>query len=148
MITSHFYRHNLGLLAGLTLLLICFLSTGCTLTQSKQLSGPDLQLPAVVLSVESHDFLFDMDKTTIGGRPVSEFIPKAKFWRLNVFLFSDGTRIGGNDAEFYLLKDKRSETLYNLPWDTLLRADLDFTNNPQGDDTATTVSGFFLLHKE
>lgn len=149
MKTSSLYRQVPGLLAGIVVFVNCFLFSGCNLVQTKTLFGPDLrQFPAVVLTVTSHEYTFDWDKTTIGGAPVSEFVPRAKFWRLGVFKFSDGVRIGGTDGDFHAFEVKRSEVFHDLPWDKLLRADLDLTDDPNGDKEAKTLSFIVLLHNE
>lgn len=142
------YRRIPGLFAVVTLIVNCFLLSGCLFIQPKKLFGPDLrQFPAVVLTVTSHEYEFNWDKLTIGGASAMEFIPKAKFWRLNVFNFSDGVRIGGNDSEFHSF-ETRSEVFHDLPWDKLLRADLDLTDDPKGHEDAKTISFIVLLHNE
>lgn len=151
MKTPNLYRRVPGLVAGVTLFLNCFLLTGCDLVmQPKTVFGPDLrQFPAVVLSANgSHDYTFDWDKTTIGGISVSKFEPKAKYWRLNVFRFSDGLQIGNNDGKFKPLETDRSEQFTDLKWDKLMRADLDLTDDPKSDENARTLSFIVLLHDE
>ncbi len=144
MITSHPNRDSVSLLVGAALFLSCFLLTDCSLIRT--LDG----LPAVVLSVDSPQYEFDWDRTTINDTPVSALVPKAKFWRLNVFQFSNGMRIGDNDTKFYLQNGKnakRSRVIPDLPWDQLLRVDLDLTNDLEADDKATTLSFIVLLHE-
>jgi hypothetical protein len=107
-------------------------------------------LPAVVLSVDSPQYEFDWDKTTIKDTLVSALVPKTKFWRLNVFKFSDGVRIGSNDTNFYLRdgKDaKRTRVISDLPWNQLLRIDLDLTDDLEADGKAKTLSFIVLLHE-
>lgn len=147
MMTLHLYRYTVGFFAGLALLLSCFQLTSCNSLRGKDV--PD-GLSAAVLSVDSPQYKFDWDRTTINYTPVSALVPKAKFWRLNVFQFSNGARVGDNDTTFYLLEGKdakRSRVIYDLPWDRLLRVDLDLTNDLEADDKARTLSFIVLLHE-
>jgi len=150
MNASSLYRRTPGLLAGITLLLSCFLFSGCVsyVVRTQTLFGEYRdQFPAIVLSVDAHEYTFDWNEATIGGVSASKFIPDKKFWRLNVFQFSDGKRIGENDYDFQPIA-KTQVTFVKLPWDKLLRADLEFTDDPKSATGRTVYSFIVLLHNE
>jgi hypothetical protein len=145
-------RSVAGLTAGSTLLLSCFLFSGCNYAiRTKTLFGGEYdQFPAVVLNTQngSHDYTFDWNKNTIGGLSVSKFKPKAKYWRLHVFNFKDGQRIGGNENKWKDLETDATQTLLNLPFDKLMRADVDLTDNPNSMENPRTLTFIVLLHDE
>ena len=145
-------RCKQGLMAGLILVFGCFLLSGCNYAlRTQTLFGKDYaQFPAVVLNAQngSHDYTFDWNKNTIGGLSVSSYKPKAKYWRLHVFNFKDGQRIGGNENKWKDLETDTAETLVNLPFDKLMRADIDLTDDPNTSENARTLSFIVLLHDE
>ena len=149
MKSSHFCPITRCLIGGVTLLL---LSSSCNYAmRTSTLFGEDLQrFPAVVLSTQngSHDYTFDWDKSTVGGLSASVVKPKAKYWRLHVFKFSDGQRIGGNEGKWKDLETETAETLVDLPFDKLMRADVDLTDNPETGENARTLPFIVLLHDE
>lgn len=150
MKTSSLYRSVPGLVAGVTLALCCFLLTGCNyVVRTSSLFGGELdQFPAVVLNTQdgSHNYTFDWKKNTIGGLSVSKYKPKAKYWRLHVFKFKDGQRIGGNENKWKDLETDTSETFVDLPFDKLMRVDLDLTDDPNSGENARTLTFIVLLH--
>lgn len=153
MSISSLYRKVLGLVAGCTLFVTGLPLVGCSYLKPMSYAEKVQQFPSIVLSVNSHDYEFNWDTMEINGVPLRKILPQAKFWRLQVFQFSDGTRIGGNDSDFrsFDSEEQRKETLKNLPFDTLLRADIDLKNNPKAndpDEDAKTVSFMILLHDE
>jgi hypothetical protein len=151
MKTSNLYRQVPGLLVGVTLFVISFLFSGCNTGPELNIPNKDLigteSLPSIVLAITGHDYEFNWDKATLGGKPMSELVPKRKFWRLNIFKFSDDVRVGGNNGDFHSF-EKRSEEYRNLPWNELLRVDLDLTDNPEDDPEAKTLSFLVLLNED
>ena len=151
MNASNLYRGTPGLFAGVTLLLSCFLFSGCAnyAIRTQTLFGEHRdQFPAIVLSpTDKDEYTFDWNKTTIGGVSVSKFIPSKKFWRLNVFKFSDGQRIGGNDYDFHPISETKV-TFINLPLHQLLRADLELCDEPKHCNDTKGYSFMVLMHKE
>lgn len=141
-----------GLMAGVTLAVSCFLFSGCNYAvRQKTIFGPDLrQLPAVVLSPQngSHDFVFDWRVATIGGTPMLTWKPDKRYWRLNVFRFKNGMRIGGNkDGWKDFQKDEYTETFSAIVFDRLIRVDLDLTDDPNGSEKDEPPwSLYVLLH--
>lgn len=155
MSISSFYRKALGLVAGCTLLVTGLPLVGCSNTKPMPYAEKVQQLPSIVLSVysHSHDYDFNWDTMEVNGVPLIKILPQAKFWRLQVFQFSDGTRIGGNGSDYrsFDSEEQRRETLFNLPFDKLLRVDIDLKNTPgadEPDEDAKTVSFMVLLHDE
>lgn len=136
-------------LAGWTLLL-AGLVAGCTYVQSILCTEKPQDFPTLVLSLTSHQYEFNWDRLEANGHPLKNFFPERKYWRVQVFRFSDGVRVGENGTNFYSFEKKETkDTLKNLPFDRLLRVDLDFQNKPKEDDPdpdATTVSLMVLLH--
>lgn len=153
MSISSLYRKVLGLVAGCTLLVTGLPLVGCSYLKPMSYAEKVQQYPSIVLSVHSHDYVFSWDTIEINGVPLRKILPQAKFWRLQVFQFSDGIRIGGNGSEFrsFDSEEQRKETLINLPFDKLLRADIDLINKRNAnepDEDAKTVSFMVLLHDE
>ena len=158
MNASSLHRLAPGLLAGVTVLLSCFLLLGCNYAVRTTTLFGDYrdQFPPVVLSVDKEDkidYTFDWKETTVGGMSVSKFKPSQNFWRLNVFRFSDGVRIGGDDKwiPFGDLDDKntqRSVTFPGLPVGKLLRFDLDLADDPKSPKDRETYNFMVLFHNE
>jgi len=153
MTKNNVYPNLPTLVITISLLLSSSLFTGCNyIVRTANLFGGDYnQFPAVVLNTQesgSHNYTFDWNKNTIGGLAVSTYKPKAKYWRLHVFNFKDGQRIGGNENKWKNLETDPSETLVNLPFDKLMRADLDLTNNTDTLEDAKTFTFIVLLHDE
>jgi hypothetical protein len=140
---------------GVTLLIgSFFLLSGCDLNnfavKTTTLIGDDHdQFPAIVLNAQdgSHDYIFDWEQNSIGGLPLSKFRPKSKYWRLQVFKFSDGQRIGGNSSDWKPRSDTK-ETFKSLEFDKLMRVDLDLADDERGEKDALTKSFVILLHDE
>jgi hypothetical protein len=131
-----------------------FLVSGCDLNsfavRTSTLIGEDHdQFPAIVLNAQdgSHDYVFDWEANTVGGLPLSKFRPKAKYWRLQVFKFSDGLRIGGNSSD-WKPRSETKETFKALDFDKLMRVDLDLADDARGEENARTKSFIILLHDE
>ncbi len=175
MSISSLYRKILGLVAGCTLFVTGLplsaipsqledkLSTtspaepdqevGCSYLKPMSDAEKVQQLPSIALNVHSHNYEFNWETMEVNGVPLRKILPQAKFWRLQVFQFSDGTRIGGNSSDYrsFDSEEQRRETLFNLPFDTLLRVDIDLKNTPgadEPDEDAKTVSFMVLLHDE
>lgn len=156
MNASNLYRRAPGLLAGVALLLSCFLLSGCKISH---ILGPyvlqDLfgehhdQIPTVVLSMDNSgpvDYTFDWSKTTIGGTSVSNFMPSSDFWRMNIYRFSDGNPLTSN--KFKLIKEYPAEEFKSMPSEKLLRIDLDLADDEQGIKNRKTYSFTVLFHYE
>ena len=91
-------RHFQVLMAGIILFLNCFLISGCGtwgLRWNTTIFGESVdRFPAIVLSTQNpqdHNYTFNWDTHTVGGMPLSKHMPDAKYWRLNVFSFKNGT---------------------------------------------------------
>src|SRR2546421_8169733 len=125
MKTSGLNQRVSGLVAGGTLLVSCFLFSGCSsfVVLTKDIIGKELDaFPTVVLTTQgkgNHDYVFDWNKTTIGGVSLSEFKPNAEFWRLHLFSFKTGTRIAPGKTDWKPLKCDMKETFENLKFDSL-----------------------------
>ncbi len=149
---SGLYQSVSGLVAGGTLLVSCFLFSGCNyVVRTKTLFGEELdKFPSVVLSAQNHSttYVFDWNETTLGGVSLSEFKPKAKYWRLHLFKFSNGDRIAPYKTDWKLLESDTKETFEKLTFDTLMLADLDLTDNPVTGENARRYSINVLLHDE
>ena len=138
MKASNLYQRTSGLLAGASLLLSYFLFSGCAnqIVRTPTLFGEHRdQFPAIVLTVDKnikdeYEYTFDWNKTTIGGVAISKFLPNKKFWRLRVFRYSDGMRIGGTAMNYESIAEVMSVTLVGLPANKLLRFDLELCDLP------------------
>src|SRR5688572_21933100 len=111
METSHYFRRVLGLIVVFTLISGCHYAV-----RTKTLFGDERdQYPAVVLKPQnhSHDYEFDWDKNTVGGVRLSEWQPKQKYWRLQLFSFSSGDPVG-NTGKWKAFKDNRTEKFTGL----------------------------------
>lgn len=152
MKTSGLYQSVSGLLVGGTLLVSCFLISGCNyFIQSHTLFGEELdKFPSVVLRAQNHSttYVFDWNTSTIGGVSLSKFKPKVKYWRLHLFKFSNGDRIAPDNTDWKYLESDTNETFNNLTFDILMRADLDLTDNIESGENARTYSLNVLLHDE
>jgi len=135
-------------------LLSCFLFSGCTdfVVFTKDIIGKSLDaFPTVVLSTQergSHNYVFDWDKNTIGGVSLSKYKPKAKHWRLHLFNFGTGERIAPKKIDWKFLDSDTKETFEEVPFDKLLRADLDLTDDIDTGENAKTYSINFILHDQ
>lgn len=151
------YRSVPAVVAGTTLFLSCFVLSGCTswFVSTKTLLGENRDaFPAVVLSAQnhSHDYTFDWDQNTVGGLSLSKVKPDAKYWRMQVYRFSDGERIGNNTNQWKPLdsnnpEDKR-ETFTKLDFDKLMIVSLDVADSQDGLKNVGTYSINVLLHDE
>ncbi|HXV82298.1 MAG TPA: hypothetical protein VEG60_20705 [Candidatus Binatia bacterium] len=152
------YRHAPSLLAGVALLLSCFLFSGCRLdlffgyANLKDLIGENLdQFPAIVLSTDNPgdiNYTFDWTTTSLAGMKASDFKPTEKFWRLNIFSFKDGGVIGNFKRQFEELETHPSVTFPSLPQEKLLRIDLDLAEDEDGTKGRKTYSFLVLFHYE
>ena len=151
---SSLYHSVSGLVAGGTLLLGCFLFSGCSsfVVLTKDIVGKELDaFPAVVLSTQakgSHNYVFDWNTNTIGGVSLSEFKPKTKYWRLHLFNFQTGVRIAPDKTDWKILECDTKETFEKVPFDELLRADLDLTDDFDTGKNARSYSINFILHDQ
>lgn len=155
MKASNLYQHTSGLLAGASLLLSCFLLSGCAnqFIRTPTLFGEHRdQFPAIVLTVDKNikdEYAYTFNKkTTIAGVEISKFLPNKKFWRLRVFRYSDGMRIGGTAMDYEPITEDMSVTLVGLPAHKLLRFDLDFCDLPSQCKDTDSYSVNALLHPE
>ena len=151
MNTSTLYRRTPSILAGVVLLLSCFLFSSCTYAvRTKTLFGEyHDQFPPVVLSVDNPgpvNYLFDWKTTTIAGTTASKFIPSTDFWRMNVFNFSDGQPI--TNYKFKSIEQYPTESFTGLDTEKLLRVDLDLADNEEGTKNRKSLSFMVLFHCE
>jgi hypothetical protein len=142
-------RRILGLLTMLSL--SCMLLSACHYAvRTKTLFGDHRdQFPTIVLTADQKDtinYTFDWETTTVGGVSVAKFVPSSKFWRLNMFRFSNGERIGGNTTDFISTKDYPKVELKDLPTERLLRADFDFADDKEGTKDRDNYSFMVLFH--
>ena len=147
-----------GLLAGVILLLSCFLFSSCNYAvRTTTLFGDKRDMiPTVVLSAhnaETAELPLNWRNMTIGGVSAVNFKPSQHFWRLHIFSFSDGEKIGTNknDNAFYPFDwDKEGDSLVirDLPMHKLLRADLDLADDEKGIKDRDTLSVMILFHYE
>ena len=150
MNTSSLYRRAPGLLAGVALLLSCFLFSSCNyaVRTTTLLGEHHDKFPPVVLSVDDPgpvNYLFDWKKTTIAGVMASKFIPSTDFWRMNVFNFSDGMRL--TNYKFKSIEQYPTES-FTLDPEKLLRVDLDLADNEEGTKNRKSYSFMVMFHYE
>jgi hypothetical protein len=153
---SSLYRRTLSLLPAITLSLSCLLLIGCRLdlvlghVNTKDVFGEHRdQFPTIALSSDNKeqiDYTFDWNTTTVGGVEVSKFNPGKKFWRMNIYRYSDGERIG--DHRDYRAIENPAETFQNLPVEKYLRIDLDLADDQQGTKGTEYYSFMVLFHYE
>src|SRR5436190_1053922 len=102
MISSLFRRQGIDLLARCTLLVSCFLLSGCVLDK---LIHPEayLQRPGILIIVSPDsvkdgkvDYTLDADTVEISGVRMGDLLGKAESWRVN--LFQGGNRVSGMDG--------------------------------------------------
>ena len=155
MNASSLNRRALGLLAGVALLLSCFLFSACNFNR---IWGPSLlkdlfgdyhdQFPAVVLDSNGQDPVkdvkFDWNETTMGGASIKNFIPSKNFYRLNIYYASNGTKIYHDD--FQPLKNPTK--FPDLPAEKLLQVDLEMADDQQGTQGREIYSFHILFHTD
>ena len=152
MKTFNHYRSLATLVTGVALLLSCFLFSGCNyVLRTKTIFGEEYdKFPSVVLRPQNHSttYVFDWNENTVGGIRLADFKPNAKYWRLHLFKYSDGTRLGPANTDWKPLATDARETFENLKFDVLMKADLDLTDNYDTGDGARSYSINVLLHDE
>jgi hypothetical protein len=150
MMSSIFGRRVLDLWASYIVLVTCFLFSGCDLDKwmhPGKDAQTDIQRAALLIIVNANDvkdgkvdFMVNTEKIDIAGNRLSDWLDKAKSWRIN--LFRDGNRIVGDD-EFIT---KKTIPLPGAPVNKLLRADLDIhLSGTLGKDDAKFRTETFMI---
>jgi hypothetical protein len=147
---NQIFRRLPSLLGGTTLVVVSFASFGCHYINGKNVFGEDMRrFPAIVLHVDDNQWRFNWKETTFGGAPISQFTPKQKYYRLNMFDYYSGELLPNQDTKFYEIASKDSIEFKDLLLEKLVRIDCDLSNNSEGGgEDADTYSFVVLFHKE